>query len=544
MLKQYVKRYFRTVIKIKECGVCVMRIGLVPLDERPCNKLFPRMIGETAGVSVITPPRGILGKQKQPGDFERLKNWLRANIASFDALVLSVDQLVYGGLVPSRLTHQSEDDCLDRLAFLGELRTLFPNIPFYGFNVITRIPNYNLALEEPEYWNDYGSMIYAYSQYFDLAASSNDSQIIARKEQLAQSIPEEVLHDVLWRRRRNHQLNVAALELVHGGVLDSLLLTLDDTSQNGLPRLEREILESKTHELGLEDKVRIHPGADEVAALLVSKALLDNCQLSPRYFIHYESQSGADVVALYEDRPIQESVHSQIKSSGGLVAETVDAADIILFVNTPHGQQGESWDQDKYTPEESDANRSRITGFVKKLKEHQDLGHHVAVADLAYANGSDRELIHALQEFSCLTQLCSYGAWNTASNTLGTVVAHSNTRWLAQTILSSSVQHEKAHFQFLLLRFIDDWLYQSVVRTEIRETFGSPHELGANWPAAEEFLNQRILGLYTPFFKHEFLGHSMSLLPGKQIQGCKVEHLQLPWKRTFEMACRVTVEIG
>jgi hypothetical protein len=44
-----------------------MRIALLPLDERPVNTVYPRMIAEIAGVEVILPPFAFALRAANPG---------------------------------------------------------------------------------------------------------------------------------------------------------------------------------------------------------------------------------------------------------------------------------------------------------------------------------------------------------------------------------------------------------------------------------------------------------------------------------------------
>ena len=79
-----------------------MKILMLPLDERPCNYLYPQLMPE-AGYQLLLPPREIMGDKKRAGDFEKISEWLLQNVGSADACILSLDTLIYGGIVPSRL---------------------------------------------------------------------------------------------------------------------------------------------------------------------------------------------------------------------------------------------------------------------------------------------------------------------------------------------------------------------------------------------------------------------------------------------------------
>lgn len=520
-----------------------MKIGLVPLDERPCNQLFPRMIGDIAGVSVITPPASALGRGRSPGRYDELAAWLRQHMGSWDALIISVDQLVHGGLVPSRLTHCPEPECLARLALIKELRQRWPEIPIWGFSVIMRIPNYDLAVEEPAYWSHYGTLLFSYSQAVDAASSQADPAAVVEKSRLESMVPGDVLRDFLWRRGRNHRVNAAAVDLVAEGYLDELLLTLDDTSARGLARMERQRLEERVHALGVSDKVHIHPGADEVACLLVSRVILRHFHRQPRYFVRFGSEERAAQVARYEDRPIRDSVERQIRSSGGRLAASPADADILLYVNTPRGPQGEAWNQVPSSGIEGQE-AEELLGLVRDLKEQQQRGKIVSVADLAYANGADMALVQLLQDHDCVLDLAAYGGWNTASNALGTVTAQANARWLAVAVLPPDSCRDAAHFQFLLLRFVEDWLYQVVVRTELRARVKNQFDLGPELPAAEAYVRGRMAELTQAFMNRCVLHRDIPGQPGRRIRRWELRNVRLPWNRAFEIGCEVYVAIG
>ena len=121
---------------------------------------------------------------------------------------------------------------------------------------------------------------------------------------------------------------------------------------------------------------------------------------------------------------------------------------------------------------------------------YQSRGYVVACADVAYANGADLKLVPLLKREVALEKLDGYAAWNTAGNTLGTVVAHAAVRFLAREA-GLGLGSELAHLEFLLLRFADDWGYQGVVRTElgleVLPKLGIPiFQLGDAWEQVQE----------------------------------------------------------
>jgi hypothetical protein len=121
-------------------GIRVGRIVYLPLDERPCNSKFPLQIAAATDVELIAPPQALLGQKKRPADTAAVAQWLLEQTLQVDYLIVSMDMLIYGGIVPSRLHHLSLDDCRARLETLVQCKRKNPKLRIYAFNLIMRAP--------------------------------------------------------------------------------------------------------------------------------------------------------------------------------------------------------------------------------------------------------------------------------------------------------------------------------------------------------------------------------------------------------------------
>lgn len=119
-----------------------MKVVYLPLDERPCNYHFAGRIAEGSGIEVVKPEMHILGDKKRPADFEGVRDFLLANAADADSYVLSLDMLLYGGIVPSRLHHFTEDVLCQRLSVVERIKEINPKAKIYAFALIMRCPKY------------------------------------------------------------------------------------------------------------------------------------------------------------------------------------------------------------------------------------------------------------------------------------------------------------------------------------------------------------------------------------------------------------------
>ncbi|MGL4671520.1 DUF4127 family protein, partial [Cetobacterium sp.] len=87
------------------------KILYVPLDERPCNYLFPTMIEKMSSeVDLIIPEKEMLSKKKVAADVDKLWDWVFHNAENSEYAILSLEMLIYGGLLPSRLHNSTVEE--------------------------------------------------------------------------------------------------------------------------------------------------------------------------------------------------------------------------------------------------------------------------------------------------------------------------------------------------------------------------------------------------------------------------------------------------
>ena len=504
-----------------------LTIALVPLDERPVNTRYPEMLGAIGGAHVLMPPPEMRGLLRQPAPVDTVGPWLRNAARTAHAAIVSCEFLGCGNLIASRISRDSAAQVLARLAMLPEINEC---CPVHAFSLITRVANSDDCVEEPEYWAEWGTKFYRYAQLTHQAERGGDtnSEELARLEEI---LPAPLKADWLIRRLRNHAVSLTLLDMAARGQVTSLRLTSDDTSPDGFPSRERDWLRGWLPLVGpqLASRVMMHPGADEVGSALLAKVLLEKAARVPRVWPIYSMAGDDALVAPYEDRPVRETVAGQIAACGCVLAHSAETADIILGVATPSPRRTdfrpEFLDGDR--PERTEAYRS----FLAALADWQGLGVPVALADVAYPNGSDPLLSEwLLAEQSPLSpgQLCAYGAWNTAGNTIGVVVAQA----ACSLLIGESESQAQAQRVFLTHRFLEDWGYQLGVRREARAE--AARLWGRQEPAPGEEAEQRTLCA--------FIEQRLTVLLGElQARGIGTGltltdgSVRLPWGRTFEV---------
>ena len=213
-----------------------MKIVYLPLDERPCNYIYPQMIASIRkNIELVAPPRELLGTKKSAADTEKLWEWLQIAVLDADKLVVSLEQLVYGGLLPSRLHLESVQVLLTRLDRLAELKSLNSEIEILAACLIMRTPTYSSSEEEPDYYQEFGNDIFRWGWLTDKSEREGlDESEKFELSQLTVRLPEQYLTDYCDRRKANIEINKAAIALTDSGVIDFLSIPQDDSAPYGL----------------------------------------------------------------------------------------------------------------------------------------------------------------------------------------------------------------------------------------------------------------------------------------------------------------------
>jgi hypothetical protein len=468
------------------------------------------------------PDLSMLGYFRDAAPHDALSRWLLTEADQAQAFVLSLDMLMYGGLVPSRFIDDAEPSLAQRLEVLREIRRAAPAAPIYAFAATMRISNNNVNDEEKSYWAQYGQLIWRWSYFEDRYDCLGQVHDANTRDEARNAVPPDVRDDYLATRARNHALVKRALDLVDEGIVDRLILPQDDTAEYGFNIRERRELQAIVLRRSLSDRVLIYPGADEVMHTLCAHVVSRlearspiSCTLLPSDPQHIGALS-----ALYEDRPIIESLSNQITAVGGVIESTDKNRDsaaiepqVILAVHTQGTAQGD-WAMQRALS----APQPIPTAWIAALVERVCRGDAVAMLDLAYANGGDPRLMEALSDKLDLTRLAAYAGWNTASNSIGSA--------LAQMVLSRGSFGTEKNQRVLALRLLEDYLYQGIYRQVIR--IGYP--VAVNEQTSVEQLRSTVREVFIPAANRWLRTQGFPF---------EVADVHLPWGRTFEIDIRL-----
>ena len=487
------------------------KIVLLPLDERPCNYQFPVKLFSHDDIDIVTPKK--LGDKKAPADLESINEFLTRECKDATGLVISLDTLLYGGLVPSRIQDENETKLKERLRILSDIKNSNPKLIIYAFNVIMRCPAYSSSDEEPDYYEDCGKEIHELGAV--LHKRRLEMEIDTPIDELKNKIPKEYLDDYISRRRVNKELNLASLELISEKTIDALVIPQDDSAQFGFAAMDQGEVRRVIADKLLEDKVLMYPGADEVELTLISRMINVLKEKKPKVYLKYVSEAAKSIIPLYEGNMLSGTLKYHVLSAGCQLTDSYEMADIVMVATAPAGGMEEAAYQPSTKPEYyAERNLAEMLDFIKeRLRE----GKIVTIADNAYANGGDLQILRLLNENNLLMKIDGYAGWNTSANTIGTA--------LAEAIDAYHFKKTKGHLDFLGQRYVEDLGYCALVRGKV---ISELEKYGMNYFDVKEADGD--ISKLVKKDLDEFIAKELSSLDGK----LRIISLTLPWRRMFE----------
>ena len=452
-----------------------MKNVFLPLDSRPVCFDFPLLVED----GLIHPPLGRLDDYRHPSDFDAIAAFLEKECLDADNLVLSVEQLVYGGLIASRSMTVGQEEALARLSIIRRIKRANPEIKIQLSSVIMRDTVSTLSSDGEKWWG-------LISQYSKAAYLGDDAEI----KRLENMIPGGIISSYLAVRKRNSVINLALVDLLADGIADLVVFLQEDTQGESLPRAEQEQIQKRAKGLNYF----MHNGTDECASELAAR-LLPSKTVAIRYL-----NGDVNMRMRYEDGAFSENLESHLQLSG---LEVDPGSDNLLFIHLPKIRQFDH--KPLIYSQEDDYSQDELDSFTREIASCMNDDRNCHVLDIAWANGGDVRFMDALASKIQLSDLSGYSAWNTASNSIGTICAQ--------------IKAGKTDGKLLKRSILDDLVYQAIVRNKFESM------LPDKWNISDRIGAEELLSL---LFReesariHSYLGD--------------VEYaVRLRWNRTFEI---------
>jgi hypothetical protein len=501
------------------------KILFVPLDDRPPCLQFTKRMGLIGNVELVSPPAALLGKFTTPGQPEKIINWIfQQDLASFDAAILSIDMLVYGGLVASRTYSVEAAETLQRVDVISKIHKIAPSLTLYAQSVIMRLA----PTADGKNDSFYGDL----SKWAEISAKE-DEKSKAETKILAEKIPADALANYKNARKRNLQINFKTIDFVKSGMIHYLILSQDDAKPVGVHVQDRKQLIASITNAGVAGEIAVQPGADEVSMLLLARALHQHYKMSPKIKAVFSSDVTANTIMPFEDKPLKETVSFHIRATGSTEVQGENEADLLFFVFASRKEPG------------------RAVSFAKEIEASIRKGKGVIVADIdpkGDVQGGDSAFTMELANRRLLPLLYGYASWNTAANTIGTALPQGEIFHLAQKKLLSdkaiAQQIRTAQNWFLFHRVLDDYYFHGLIRSKANIYFNQ-NKMSSK--ILDDNKNKSVEDYAAALLQKSFndLNHIFSQgSPGGQGVRCHATELsfKLPWNRTFEAAINFKME--
>ncbi len=514
-----------------------LRIALIPLDCRPCNFEQVVDLARVVGIQVMSPPEELVrSHEERPDRFRSLESWLEKTLPQVDALAISLDQWLYGGLIQSRkLSTASTENVSERLARLWEILKRYPSVRVHGFQILLRLSvTVNAQQTEADWRNIFQYSVVAGKIESAKRIGKESPELDQELAQLKAQIPAELLSEYLKVRDRNHQASLAVAAQV--GRFSTLVFGQEDCAPHGLHREEknrlREALQAQPEEV--RPACHVLTGADELGFMSLMTAWMNHQSIpagnlpmevrvvesegfSPAWGEWDELHTSLQAVSAYEDIPAGNNLALHLAPSPFRAATEGESGPVIWVV--PFDSEGQK--DLCFAPAEA------IEPGSEREKLYQSLAKQIrpgdALLDLTYGNGADPSLLSALTQGGFrLNQLSAFSAWNTSGNRMGSLIAQ-----LAFQVLGKSGEswNEAADRAFLEAQVLDHGAYQSQIRGKLTAQ------------AQKEGLNPWAL----PSEAWQRLGQEANTLVQDQAKawGFQLQpRSSLPWPRLFEISIR------
>ena len=455
-------------------------IAYVPLDDRPDNVERVVYLAESVGYSLVMPEADLYRTRldgqptnengTQYGDIAALYEWvLDQEAAGCDRYILSMDQLLSGGLVNSRHTAETlavtlsdgavmtdrellgglltalAADENNRVWLLDSVMRLAPTVGYAGFGIeeYNALRAYGAAPRKEAA----GAELTVEAIAADYRLGSGEALLRAADFGLA----EEQADTYLSARRRKLELSDRMMEVVSGREYGNfrVLIGIDDSSaEECIQKNEIAYLRSR-----LRAGDALLSGVDDLAFKAVAKLYLEECGWSGgTAAVRYFGGSEKEPACAYDFQPLDDIMEEHLAFFALTRSGNYRAAGLQVLVLTQ--------------PQAAENSGTYYTQLIEALKECRERGWPTILIDAG--NGAYGTAFHeALTEQVELGWLLSYAGFLDMAIVTGTALSHGVARYAHLEHGETSTGEEKAFAKTLADSILKDFCYKNVVREDL-----------------------------------------------------------------------------
>ena len=533
-------------------------IAYVPLDDRPDNVERVVYLAESLGYTLDMPEADLYRTRldSQPlnengtqyGDMAALYEWvLDRETAGCDRYILSLDQLLSGGLVNSRHTAETltvtlsdgtvmtDAELLEALMealsadgnnqvwLLDSVMRLAPTVGYAGFGV-----------EEYNALRSYGMEPRPELTGADLTVENivSDYRLGGGTALVPEDfgLTEAQVDEYLAARERKLTLTAQMLETRQGAGYGNfrVLIGIDDSSEeNSIQKNEIACLRS-----GLSGCDALLSGVDDLAFKAVAKLYLEEhgwqgAAVSVRYFGGTEDQPAC----AYDYQPLTDIVAEHAEFFGLSLRDGTDKGEMQLLVLT---QPADEVDRGRY-----------VDALISTLNDCRK--DHVPTILIDAGNGRyEASYYEKLAKETELGYLLSYSGFLDMAIVTGTALSHGVARYAFLQSGQQTVATERAFARTLADSVIKDFCYKHVVREDLlayirndlgasADNFWDPDtDRAAILARLESGMDDAAADVLRNLERSNFIS-SLEPYGERGWGGVALENYRFPWDRAFEI---------
>ena len=439
---------------------------------------------------LILPDDELLDDFLTPADQEGLWQWLEQTAPQGDRIIIATNELLQGGLINSR----NSDSYANLESDIKRLQEFCQNHPEQKITILTILPRL-LPSQYDSTLAPYMNQLSQYGRAWDQADLNSTP--------LPQS---EVPAEVLEKYRQVFLQSETLLDRLQQMAADGLCEVVigQDDGEEYCPSniLKRQILANPT------DNLTFVHGADELTMLILASFV----DLPPSEVnIIIDDESAWSKYFPYEAADLTTILNEKLALAN--VTISADAQDAI-FIHA------------------DDSSIETAANFISSNSSA-----YRGLADIAYTNKGDKALADYL--LSPANNLHSYSGWNTAGNTLGTIIAH----YRLSQAFAQTKQAAEAAVEFKAIRLSEDMVYQALISNDLRLSLAEQNLMNSSTTAftapqkqVEPLLAERFAPYKTQL--EELFTATQEILPQVSVDVTSAEiNLSFPWNRAFEVKC-------
>lgn len=492
-----------------------LKIAYIPIDNRPVNYDRVQMLAKSVGFELIMPEEDLFRTALDNmtpnkngstyGDREKLLEWLKEADKTCDYFVLSLDQLLSGGLVASRWLDNT--DLTFEFEVADYIIELAKNNTVVLFDTVMRLAstvNYQgYQMDEYNNLRSYGSVARKVLNGSNLTVENiiDGYKYGTNGNKISTPLSEKAVDKYLASRTRKLKLidhilsrSLDDLEYCYIGVDDSSTTTNIQTN-------EINLISAK-----LGDNGAIYAGTDELGLMGITRIvtkLYGSAEVGVTYFGGGEN----NIADGFDFATLKYEIENHITSLGCAVKSGGKGGLQVLCLT-----QG--------------ATKNNAKQLVDKAFEYMEKRIPVIIIDPNTGTGSvlEKELLN--RDFP-LSMLLGYSNWNTAANAMGIALSNGISRYAY--LANCTDVTEESHIGFLQANtfgYLKDISYKyfgfSIDRPNA-DGYGSYKQI------LEMINNSRFITSLAPYRTCEH---------GK----ISADNYRYPWDRTFEMTFDVSVQ--